>query len=114
MFDSLLGKRSYKNISSKKAKELLSSGRKIVLIDVRTPEEYNKIHIPNSISLPLNQLKYDIENIVGDKGTEIIVYCLSGVRAASACGTLTSMGYTNVSNMGGIRTWKYKLERGRG
>lgn len=82
------------------------------MLDVRTPEEYAAVHIPASKSLPLDQLEARIEKIAANKDREIIVYCLSGARAASACSYLSAMGYTNVSTMGGIRTWEYELEKG--
>ena len=112
MFESLFSKKGYTNISPREAKERLSSGQKIILLDVRSPEEYRGIHIPKSISLPLDQLKAGITKIARDKDTEIIVYCLSGMRASSACNLLAGMGYTNVSSMGGIQSWKYETEKG--
>jgi rhodanese-related sulfurtransferase len=112
MLKMLFGKTSSKSISPSKAKERLTVSKDILLIDVRTPEEYREIHILNSISLPLNQLKTGISKIAKNKDTEIIVYCLSGVRASHACSQLVKMGYTNVSNMGSIESWKYETERG--
>lgn len=113
MFESLLGLRGTRNISPREARERLASGEKIVLMDVRTPEEYAEIHIPHSISLPLDRLRSRVAEAVGDKDAEIIVYCLSGARAAQACRELSAMGYTNVRNMGGIRSWPYETVRGR-
>lgn len=112
MFESLFGKIKTKNISPQEARKRLSTEKNIVLLDVRTSEEYKEVHIPHSISLPLNQLKSEISNIVKDKNSEIIVYCLSGMRASQACRQMASMGYANVSNMGGIQGWKYETERG--
>jgi len=112
MFGSLFGN-GIKKIPQTLAKERLSSGETVILIDVRSPEEYKEQHIKNSISLPLDQIKSNLSNIVKDKNAEILVYCYSGMRAATACGTMAKMGYTNVSNMGGIQTWKYETERGR-
>ena len=112
MFEALFGKKGFQNISQKEAREKLSAGRKAVLLDVRTPEEYEELHIPNSISLPLAQLKSGIGKVAGNRDAEIIVYCLSGARAAAACRQLAAMGYANVSNMGGIRSWSYETERG--
>lgn len=113
MFEFLFGKKGYENISQVEAKKRLSSGQNIVLLDVRTPEEYREVHIPKSKLLPLNQLASRAAKLVGDKNAEIIVYCQSGVRAASACSQLAAMGYTNVSNMGGIQSWRYETESGR-
>lgn len=114
MFEALFGNRNVKKISQSEAKERLSSRKDIVLLDVRTPEEYAEVHIPHSISLPLNRLKSGIAKVCKDKSAEIIVYCLSGMRASTACSQLASMGYTNVSNMGGIQSWRYETETGRG
>ena len=113
MFEGLFGKKSYNNIDQRVAKERLDTDQNVVLIDVRTPEEYTQAHIPKSVSLPLNQLKTGITKITNDKEKELFVYCLSGGRAASACSQLAAMGYQNVSNMGGIQTWKYQTVSGR-
>lgn len=110
MFKTLFGKKLYEEITAEEAKERLESSDNILLLDVRTPEEYAGAHIPGSKSLPLDRLGSGISKIA-DKDTEIIVYCLSGARAASACSYLASQGYTNVSTMGGIRSWVYKLEK---
>lgn len=111
MFD-LFGKNKGTKISQEEAKKRLDSHKDVLLLDVRSPEEYRELHIPNSISLPLDQLKSGIGKFAKDKDTEILVYCLSGMRAATGCQQLTAMGYTNVVNMGGIQTWGYQTERG--
>mgnify|MGYP003365256660 CR=1 FL=1 len=111
MFDFLFRQAPKNAISSKQAKERLDSGDTVLLLDVRTREEYTGGHIPNSISLPLDQLKTRIARTAPDKGAEIIVYCLSGGRAAQACGMLAAMGYTNVYNLGGINAWPYAVTR---
>jgi rhodanese-related sulfurtransferase len=112
MFESLFRKKGYKNISSREAKERIDTDNNVILLDVRTPEEFREEHIPKSISLPLNKLKTGISKVASNKDTEIIVYCLSGMRAATASNQLADMGYTNVSNMGGIQSWKYETESG--
>ncbi|MFT9057170.1 MAG: rhodanese-like domain-containing protein [Ethanoligenens sp.] len=111
MFDFLFGQVPKNAISPKQAKERLDSGDTVLLLDVRTREEYKGGHIPNSISLPLDQLKTRITHTAPDKSAEIIVYCLSGGRAAQACGMLAAMGYTDVHNLGGINAWPYAVTR---
>ena len=113
MFLKLFSKKGYTNISSREAKDRLSANPHIVLLDVRTPEEYREKHIPNSISIPLDHLKTGMNKATKDKQAEILVYCLSGMRAAAACDQLVEMGYTNVSCMGGIQSWKYETVSGR-
>ncbi len=112
MMKTLFTKKTYHEISPAEAKERLEANQNILLLDVRTPEEYAAVRIPGSRLLPLNQVESGISKIAGDKNTEIIVYCLSGGRAAAACTLLNAMGYANVSNMGGISSWKYKTASG--
>jgi Rhodanese-related sulfurtransferase len=111
MFGSLRS-RGMKIIPQNLARERLSSGETVYLIDVRSPEEYKQLHIKNSISLPLDQIKSGVSKIIKDKDAEILIYCYSGMRAAAACRLLAQMGYTNAGNMGGIQNWKYETEKG--
>ena len=112
MFNFLFQNSKKCHISPHEVKERMASGERLILLDVRTLEEYREIHKPHSISLPLDELKSQIRKVVPNKGTEIVTYCQSGMRAAQACRELAAMGYTNVSNMGGIRNWSYETERG--
>ena len=70
-----------------------------ILLDVRSPQEYEEGHLNNSISLPEYEIKLNILNIVPDKQQEIIVYCSSGSRSMKAQRILQQMGYTNVYNL---------------
>ena len=81
-----------------------------LLLDVRDPDEYADGHIPDSVNLPLSSLD-TAEITVPEKDRPLFVYCLSGNRSGSAVGALKSMGYTNVTNIGGIRSWRGEIER---
>ena len=81
-----------------------------VLLDVRTPQEYGEGHIPKSKNVPLQTLD-KIRNIVDNKDTELFVYCYSGARSRQAVAMLGQMGYTNVKNIGGISSYRGKVER---
>ena len=81
-----------------------------VLLDVRTPQEYGEGHIPQSKNVPLQTLD-KIRNIVDNKDTELFVYCYSGARSRQAAAMLGQMGYTNVKNIGGISSYRGKVER---
>ena len=81
-----------------------------VLLYVRTPQEYAQGHIPGSKNIPLQTL-HDAEAAVKDKGTPLYVYCQSGARSSQAASLLKQMGYTNVTNIGGIAAWRGKVER---
>ena len=81
-----------------------------VLLDVRTPQEYAEGHIPESKNVPLQSLD-KIRSIVENKDTELFVYCYSGARSSQAVAALGQMGYTKVNNIGGISSYRGKVER---
>lgn len=101
---------SFKTITADEAKAELDEDGNIIVLDVRTPEEYSQGHIPNCLSIPLDELRDEVQNVLKDKDTKIFVYCQSGVRSVTACNTLIELGYTNVYNMGGIIDWTYGIE----
>lgn len=92
-----------------KARPELENDASIRLIDVRTPEEYREGHIPGSRNVPADRIG-EIEKTVPDRDAKLFVYCLSGSRSAYACASLVRMGYTNVTNIGGIVRWSGRLE----
>ena len=80
-----------------------------VLLDVRTPQEYREGHIPGSINIPLQQLDKAID-AYENKAVPLFVYCHSGARSRQAAAVLQSMGYTNVTNIGGVAAYSGKVE----
>ena len=81
-----------------------------VLLDVRTPQEYRQGHIPGSKNTPLQSLE-KVRSMVDNKSTPLFVYCLSGSRSHQAAKLLSSMGYTDVRNIGGIANYQGKVVR---
>jgi len=81
-----------------------------VLLDVRTPQEYSAGHIPESKNVPLQALD-KVRTVVESKDTELFVYCHSGARSRQAAAVLEQMGYTKVNNIGGISSYRGKVER---
>lgn len=81
-----------------------------ILLDVRTVEEYNDGHIPQSINIPLQQIE-EAESVITDKNTPIFVYCYSGNRSGRATAYLKRAEYTNVKNIGGIMSYKGNMEK---
>ena len=80
-----------------------------VLIDVRTPSEYQAGHLKNAVNIPYDKIKSEIEKLASDKAQTIVVYCRSGRRADIAAKNLTGLGYKNVINAGRYNELK-KLE----
>lgn len=81
-----------------------------VLLDVRTPQEYQEGRIPGSRNVPLQTLE-TVRELVDKQDTPLFVYCYSGARSRQAAGALGKMGYTNVKNLGGIAAYTGKVER---
>ncbi len=72
-----------------------------LVVDVRTPEEFQSGAYPGAINIPLDELQRRIAEL-GSKSREITLYCASGARSAYAQRGLLQMGFTNVKNGGGI------------
>ena len=102
----------YKNISAEAAKKMMNEGKPFILLDVRSEAEFKEIHIPGAILIPNDQIKARAKSELPDKDALILVYCRSGVRAASASNDLANMGYTNIYNFGGIMNWPYETAGG--
>lgn len=81
-----------------------------VLLDVRTPQEYQGGRIPGSQNVPLQSLDTG-DAVTAPKDTPLFVYCHSGARSSQAVRALTRMGYNNVKNIGGIAAYTGEVER---
>ena len=97
----------YLTLTAEEAKARLDEAEDIVLLDVRTQEEFEEGHIPGAICLPNEDISADLPLPFG-KDTEILVYCRSGRRSAEAAEKLAGMGYANVADFGGIIDWPYE------
>ena len=107
--DNKMSSNSINTISVDEVKSLVDSFNdqdNLVIIDVRTNEEYKEGHIKNSINIPVD----NIEKINYRKDTKIVLYCRSGNRSNQAALKLKSLGYENIYDMGGINYWTYDLE----
>ena len=101
----------YQKIAPAALKTRLDKGEKLIIVDVRTKEEYDSGHIPNSLLIPYDEIEKKAPALLTDKNAAIIVYCRTGRRSEIAAKALIGMGYTNVADMGGISDWKYGLEK---
>jgi len=97
-------KAEYKKITSDEAKKMIET-QKVIVVDVRTLEEYTEGHIPNAISVPLETIENKAEAKLKNKDDLILVYCRSGRRSREAALKLIEKGYTNVIDFGGIKDW---------
>jgi len=88
------------------AKELNEASGTKVLIDVRTPAEYEEIHIPGSHLMPLHELDAGKAKELQDGDTACYLICRSGNRAKQAAEKLAGAGIGNVVVLeGGVNAW---------
>ena len=98
-------------IGTSELAELIKTEPRLVLIDVRTPEEVllrdGMIDATQSYNIPRGWLEFRIRETVLDPTTPIVVYCGRNERSPLAAATLREMGYTNVRNYAaGIFAWR--------
>lgn len=87
--------------------EKLKGCPEAVLLDVRTPEEFAKGHLPNAVNVDWNGNDFDSKTVRLDKSKPLFVYCLSGGRSAAAAEKLRSDGFKSVIELeGGIMKWR--------
>ena len=79
-----------------------------VLLDVRTPEEFEAGHIPNAKLLDIRQPETFVAGIQALDGSQsYYVYCRSGARSAQACQLMKQMGIDQAFNLlGGFMEWE--------
>ncbi len=76
------------------------------IVDVRTPDEFNKSHIKNAVNININDENFS--NLISklDKNKPVFVYCLSGSRSAYATRVMNENGFKEVYNLsGGMIKW---------
>ena len=93
--EDITDKAAYQKISAEEAYEMMAS-QEVVVVDVRTREEYDGGHIENAILVP-------------DKEATLLIYCRSGRRSKDAAQKLLALGYQNVYDFGGVIDWPYEL-----
>jgi rhodanese-related sulfurtransferase len=75
------------------------------LLDVRTQEEWDDYHIPNTTLIPMDDLGNRVDEVPQDQ--EVVVVCRSGNRSQAGREILISAGFTQVTSMdGGVNSWR--------
>ena len=97
----------YQRISAETAHKMMQDLKTYILLDVRTPEEFQEKHIEGAILIPVTEISVRAETELPNKNADIFVYCRSGARSTTAGMILADKGYTHVYNFGGIGDWPY-------
>ena len=98
---------NYKLIPFEQAKDMIEKNN-VVLIDVRTSNEYDLMHIKNAINIPVNEIEQKILQI--EQNHPLMIYCSSGARSKTAIQILNNLGYNNIYiwEYGALATFPYK------
>src|SRR5205085_9873048 len=96
-----------REVTVEETRKRLSENTDARLIDVREDNEWQAGHAAGAEHLGKGIIERDIETLMPDHQTELILYCGGGYRSALAADMLQRMGYTNVYSMaGGWKAWK--------
>ena len=94
-------------ISARELKARIDRGDAVILIDVRSPAEYEEASLPKALSMPLGALRARVGSLPGD--VAIVTFCDIGLRAYEAALILSHAGHENVLMLdGGLECWPYE------
>ena len=88
--------------AEEKTTEKVADENSQIIVDVRTPHEFQSGAYPGAVNIELDELMERYGELGNNKTRDIVVYCASGARSAYAQRMLAQIGYTNVRNGGGI------------
>jgi len=102
------------SIGPQELREKLGRGEDLVLLDVRTPAEIEKMRIEDAhvVCIGLGRLREQLDRLPRDK--EIITYCSVSLRGYEAQRILVGAGFSRVKFLdGGLAAWPYELKYGK-
>jgi rhodanese-related sulfurtransferase len=95
------------NLDVNQVSEMLAENPDIVLIDVRTPKEFNQGHLDGAKLINFYDPNFQGEVEKLDSAKKYVVYCRSGGRSAKSVNAMKKMGFKDVYNMsGGVLAWQ--------
>lgn len=94
------------DLTAKDAYKLINDKKEILILDVRTEEEFKDGHLNDAKSFPLGSIDMDLDELDGYEEAPILVYCERGGRSFQASEILENNGFNQVYNMlGGYSNW---------
>ena len=94
--------KGYKNINLKKAIKTINTSTNLILLDVRTAEEYSSGYIPNSINIDVLSPDFKSKIELLDKNKEYLIYCRSGNRSTIASSIMATNGFIEIYNLNNV------------
>jgi rhodanese-related sulfurtransferase len=78
-----------------------------IVLDVRTPREFQSGHVPGAVNIEYRQIPSRLADLAAVREREVVVYCEVGPRAQVAQDILQQAGFTNVRHLqGDMRAWR--------
>ncbi len=94
----------FKEIDCTQLESLISTDKKLFLLDIRSDAEVMGGMLPNSRHLPMHLIPVKLDEFPEDRN--VVLYCRTGARSYHACSYLIQQGFDNVINLkGGIVDW---------
>lgn len=102
---------SYVNIDNKAFAEKMKD-EQVIVLDVRTPDEFSQGHIPGAQLMDYLSPDFSTRIASLDKNKTYLVYCAAGSRSAKASDIMTRNGFKNIYNLkGGYNAWNGEKEK---
>ena len=101
-------KKEVGEISPQELKKKIDNEERLVILDIREPEERlsGEIYCDEYYTLTRGELEFKVGNKIKDKNTLIVTYCMAGNAGALAAQTLRHLGYKNATSLkGGLKAW---------
>ena len=87
-----------------------------VVLDVRTPQEFEAGHVPGAINMPHKALAGRLSEVLGFRDREMVLYCERGKRSKMARAVLLEAGFTSIRHLQGhmVEWRRQRLPENRG
>jgi len=96
---------AFQNLSVEEFAKMADDKRNVIL-DVRTPEEFEAGHLPGAVNLDVKAPDFREKAAALDKSKTYLVHCASGVRSVKACEALCHLNFPKLYNLpGGFKAW---------
>ncbi len=86
---------------------LLSHQTNMVILDVRTPSEFDAFHLEEAVNVDIKNQDFVEEINELEKDKAYFIYCSLGIRSANACNYMSMLGFKQLYNLkGGLKAWE--------
>ena len=99
---------NYREMTAAQAADFAALQEPLIL-DVRTPAEFKRGHLPQAVLIPVQELQRRIAELSAYRQQDILVYCATGNRSTVASKIMLDKGFTRIANLRyGIVDWQQR------